>query len=108
MVYKCFAKNSSGSGFKSEITPNQELAEELLKSIIRKFEKQKVYPSFKDSNWGLLLSTLYLKWENLYSAAKNLKYNSSNNSKQKKQLKKHSNKTKNKKTKIKNWKIKVN
>ena len=102
MVYKCFDKNSSGSGFKSEITPNQELAEELLKSIIRKFEKQKVYPSFKDSNWGLLLSTLYLKWENLYSAAKNLKYNSSNNSKQKKQLKKHSNKTKNKKTKIKN------
>ena len=110
MVYKCFDKNSSGSGFKSEITPNQELAEELLKSIIRKFGKQKVYPSFKDSNWGLLLSTLYLKWENLYSAAKNLKFNlyqlknnnSSNNSKQKKQLKKHSNKTKNKKTKIKN------
>ena len=34
-----FDKNSSGSGFKSEIMPNQELVGELHKSIIRKFEK---------------------------------------------------------------------
>ena len=41
MVYKWFDKNSSGSGFKSEITPNQELENvknkkytHLLKTII--------------------------------------------------------------------------
>ena len=33
---------------------NQELAEELYKPIIRKFEKQKVYSSFKDT-FGLLV-----------------------------------------------------
>ena len=32
-------KRSSGSGGKSEITPNQQLAEELHKLIIKKFEK---------------------------------------------------------------------
>ena len=39
MVYKFFNKKSSGSGVKSEIMPNQELAKELHKPIIRKFEK---------------------------------------------------------------------
>ena len=46
MVYKCFDKKSallvdrstsSGSGFKSAIKQNQQLAEELHKPIIRKF-----------------------------------------------------------------------
>ena len=56
MVYKFFDKKSasfedksaSGSGVKSEIMPNQELTEELHKPIIRKFEKGKVYSTFKD------------------------------------------------------------
>ena len=52
MVYKSFDKKSSGSGVKSIIMPNQELAEELHKPIIRKFEKQKVYSSCKDKNQG--------------------------------------------------------
>ena len=42
LVYKLFDKNFSGSGVKSEILPNQELAEDLQKKIIRKFEKRKV------------------------------------------------------------------
>ena len=62
MVYKFFDKKSSGvntsggavsradkSAVKSEIMSKQELAEELHKTIIRKFEKRKVYSSFKDN-----------------------------------------------------------
>ena len=44
MVYKFFDKKSKGSGLK-----NQQLADELHKSIIRKFKKRKVYSSFKDN-----------------------------------------------------------
>ena len=47
MVYTFFDNNSSGSGVKSEITPKQELAKELHKTVIRKFEKRKGYSSFK-------------------------------------------------------------
>ena len=43
MFYKCFTKKSSGSAFKIEIMPNQELAEDLHKPVVRKFEKQKVH-----------------------------------------------------------------
>ena len=31
---------------------NQQLPEELHEQIIRKFEKRKVYSSFKDNIWG--------------------------------------------------------
>ena len=31
---------------------NEQLAEELHKPIIRKFEKRKVYSKFKDNIWG--------------------------------------------------------
>ena len=37
LVYKFFHKKSPGSGIKSEILSNQELAEDLQKEIIRKF-----------------------------------------------------------------------
>ena len=37
LFYKFFDKKSSGCGVKSKIMPNQELAEELQKPIIRKF-----------------------------------------------------------------------
>ena len=43
VVYKYFDKRTSGDYVKSEIMPNQQLAEELRKPIIRKFEKRKVY-----------------------------------------------------------------
>ena len=49
LVYKFFNKKSSGSSVKSEVMSNQELAEELHKPIIKKFEKRKVYPSFKNN-----------------------------------------------------------
>ena len=42
MVYKFFDKKSFGSGVKSKIMSNQQLAEELHKPIIWKFEKRKV------------------------------------------------------------------
>ena len=55
MVYKCFHKKSSGDDIKNEIMPNEELAEELYKPIIRKFEKQKAHSSFIDNIWVLIL-----------------------------------------------------
>ena len=44
MVYKFFDKKSKGTGIK--FMPNQQLANELHKPIMRKFKK-KVYFSFK-------------------------------------------------------------
>ena len=56
LVYKFFDKKSAGSGAKhvnTKLTPqNQQLAEELHKPIIKKFEKRKVYAVFKDNIWG--------------------------------------------------------
>ena len=46
----------SSSGVKSKIIPNQELAEELNKPIIRKFKKWNVYSSFKENICGYLSS----------------------------------------------------
>ena len=45
MVYKFFDKNSSGSGVASE--PNYQLANKLLRQIIRKFKRRKVYSYFR-------------------------------------------------------------
>ena len=55
MVYKCFDKKSKGSVIKIEIKKNQQLANELHESIIRKFKKRKVYSSFKYNIWVLIL-----------------------------------------------------
>ena len=82
MVYKCFDKKSSATCVRSEnlatrnefsggaatrlktlttqdksaiekkIISNQQLAEEIHKTIIRKFSKKKVYSSFKDYTCG--------------------------------------------------------
>ena len=64
MVYKFFAKKSKGSGAKHvniKLTPqNQELAEELHKHIIRKFEKRQVHAAFKDNIWGADLADMQL------------------------------------------------
>ena len=40
MVYKCFDKNTTGSGIKS-MSQNEQLAEEFHKPIIRKLKKKK-------------------------------------------------------------------
>ena len=42
MVYKSFDKKSSGSGVKSEILSDQQLAEALHNPVIKKFENRKV------------------------------------------------------------------
>ena len=44
MVYKFFDKKSKGSSV--NFKPNQQLANELHKPIIRKFKKRKFYSSF--------------------------------------------------------------
>ena len=63
MVYKFFDK-SAGSGVKhvnTKLAPqNQQLAEELHKPIIRKFEKRKVHTAFKDNIWSADLADMQL------------------------------------------------
>ena len=58
MVYKFFDKKSKGAGIK--FMPNQQLANQLHKPIIRKFKKRKVYSSFKDNIWGDDLADMQL------------------------------------------------
>ena len=53
MVYKFFDSKVSGSGVKLALQ-NEQLAEELHKPIIRKFEKRRVYSTFKDNIWVLI------------------------------------------------------
>ena len=78
MVYKFFDKESAslidkstkGSGVtavpsakhvNTKIAPqNQQLAEELYKRIIKKFEKRKVHAAFKDNIWGADLADMQL------------------------------------------------
>ena len=59
MVYKFFDSKVSGSGAKLTLQ-NEQLAEELHKPIIRKFEKRKVYSTFKDNIWGVDLADMQL------------------------------------------------
>ena len=64
MVYKFFDKKSKRRGAKhvhTKLIPqNQQLAEELHKPIIRKFEKRKVYSALKDNIWGADLAAMQL------------------------------------------------
>ena len=50
MVYKFFDKKASGGTVKYEIISNKELAEELHKPVIRKFNKRKVHSIFIDTH----------------------------------------------------------
>ena len=59
MVYKFFDSKVSGSSAKL-IPENEQLAEELHKPIIRKFEKRKAYSTFKDNIWGVDLADMQL------------------------------------------------
>ena len=59
MVYKFFDSKVSGSSAKL-ITENEQLAEELHKAIIRKFEKRKVYSTFNHNIWGVDLADMQL------------------------------------------------
>ena len=55
MVYEFFDSKVSGRTAKL-IPENQQLPNELHKPIIRKFEKRKVYSTFKDNIWGVDLA----------------------------------------------------
>ena len=59
MVYKFFDSKVSGSSAK--LTPeSKQLANELHKPIIRKFEKRRVYSTFKGNIWGVDLADMQL------------------------------------------------
>ena len=66
MVYIFFDNKTFGSGIKNENSSvlfditTQELAEELCKPIIRKFETRKLYSSFIDDIWGAELAGMQL------------------------------------------------
>ena len=68
MVYKFSDKKSKGSGITNE--SNYQLANELHKSIIKRFKKRKVYSSFRDNIWGLDLADM----QSLRKYNKRIKY----------------------------------
>ena len=59
MVYKFFDKKSQGKGLPNN-NENRQLANELHKPIITKFNKRKVCSSFKDNIWGVDLADIQL------------------------------------------------
>ena len=59
VVYKFFDKKSQGKGLANN-KENVQLANELHKPIIKKFNKRKVYSSFKDNIWGVDLADVQL------------------------------------------------
>ena len=63
MIFKFFDKKSKGSGLKENqgnLLANSQLADELHKPIIRKFNKRKVYSYFKDNIWSVDLADTQL------------------------------------------------
>ena len=58
LVYKFLDKETSDSGIKN--IPNKELAEELHKPIIIKFNKRKVHSPFIENIWGANLADMQL------------------------------------------------
>ena len=63
MVYKCFDKKTKGNGVtlaNKSIPQNEQLAAELHKPIIRKFNKRKIYSAFKDNIWIADLADMQL------------------------------------------------
>ena len=60
MIYKFFDKKTSGGTVKRKKILKEKLAEELHKTIIRIFKKQKVHSSFKDNIRGADLADMQL------------------------------------------------
>ena len=60
MIHKFFDKKSAGDALNNENMTNKKWAQESNKSIIRKFEKRKVYSSFIDNIWGADLADMQL------------------------------------------------
>ena len=55
---------------KSAIESNHQLANELHRQIIKKFQKRKVYSSFRDNSWGVDLADM----QSLSKYTKEIKY----------------------------------
>ena len=72
LVYKFFDKKSMGSGTVKDTTKSSSsiLADELHKSLIKKFEKRKVYSQFKDNISGVDLADM----QSLSRKNKGIKY----------------------------------
>ena len=68
MVYKFFDKKSTGSGIKRD--SSLILADEVHKTVIKKFNKRKVYSQFKDIIWGVDLADM----QSLSRKNKGIKY----------------------------------
>ena len=60
MVYNFFYKKTSGSSIKNENISNKELAKELHKPVIRKFNKRKVHSPFVDNICGADVADMQL------------------------------------------------
>ena len=61
MIYKSFDKKSFSTHTGKRIySENQQLAEELHRSIIKTFEKSEVHSTFKDNIWGGDLENIQL------------------------------------------------
>ena len=58
MVYKFFDEKSIGSGTVNSRDNSLILADELLKPVIKKFNKRKIYSQFKDNIWGVDLADM--------------------------------------------------
>ena len=67
MVYEFFDKKT---GLRKSV--NEQLAEDLHKSVSRKFKRRKVYAKFNDNIWAADLAEM----ESLSSMNKNVKYSS--------------------------------
>ena len=68
MVYEFFDKKSVSltdkfakcGGVNNKIKQNEQLAQELHKPIIKRFQKRRVCSSFKDNIWGADLADIHL------------------------------------------------
>ena len=60
MVYKFFDKKSSRSGIKNENISDQQLAKELHKPIIRKFQERNAHSTFLENIWVADLADVQL------------------------------------------------
>ena len=58
MIFRFFDKKTSSGTVKNENISNKELAEELLKSIIKKLKKRKVQSPFINNIWGADLADM--------------------------------------------------
>ena len=60
MTYIFFDQKTASGAVQKDIMQNEELAKELCKQIIRKFEKRKVHSFFIDNIWGADLADIQL------------------------------------------------